>query len=52
MELTNNGKFHLKLLLRKLYLNNVRNLLVEGGSRLSRSFLKSKLFERILLIQK
>ena len=51
MNLTNNGKFHLKLLLRKLYLNNVRNLLVEGGSKLSRSFLKLKLFNEFYLFK-
>ena len=43
--------FDLKLVLKKLYKAGIRNVLVEGGDDLSRSFLKKKLFNEFYLFK-
>ena len=49
--LTKKGYFDLKLVLKKLYKLEIRNLLVEGGDDLSGSFLKNKLFNQFYLFK-
>ena len=49
--ITKKGYFDLKLVLKKLYKNGIRNILVEGGDELSASFLKNKLFNEFYLFQ-
>ncbi len=41
--------FNLNIILKKLYKNGCRNLLVEGGDKLSSSFFKKKLFNQFYL---
>jgi len=47
--LIKNKNFGLKSVLRKLYLLGCRNLLIEGGNELSKSFLNEKLFNEFYL---
>ena len=47
--LIKNKNFNLKSVLRKLYLLGCRNLLIEGGNELSKSFLNEKLFNEFYL---
>jgi len=47
--LTNEGYFKIKLILKKLYKIGCRNLLVEGGNVLSKNILKNKLFNQFYL---
>ena len=49
--LTKKSYFNLKLVLKKLYKFGVRNILVEGGDKLSGSFLKNKLFNQFYLFK-
>ena len=49
--LINNKYFDLKLILKKLYKLGCRNLLVEGGNDLSKSFLKNRLFNQFYLFK-
>jgi diaminohydroxyphosphoribosylaminopyrimidine deaminase/5-amino-6-(5-phosphoribosylamino)uracil reductase len=49
--LTKNGKFDIKLILKKLYSNGCRNLLVEGGNDLSKNILRNKLFNQFYLFR-
>ena len=49
--LTKIGYFDLKLVLKKLYKIEIRNILVEGGNDLSGSFLKDKLFNQFYLFK-
>jgi len=46
-----NKKFDIKLILKKLYNLGCRNLLVEGGNDLSKSFIKKKLFNQFYLFK-
>jgi len=46
-----NRKFDIKLILNKLYSLGCRNLLVEGGNDLSRSFIKKRLFNHFYLFK-
>ena len=41
---------NLKLILKRLFQEGCRNLLVEGGSNLTKSFLDQKLFDRFYII--
>ena len=50
IKLDKNKNLDLKLILQKLYKNGCRNLLVEGGNRLTNSFLKGRLFHKFYLI--
>ena len=43
--------FDLKLILRKLYKLNIRNLLVEGGDILTKSFVNKKLFNKFYMFK-
>jgi len=49
--LLKNKKFDIKLILKKLYNLGCRNLLVEGGNDLSKSFIKKKLFNQFYLFK-
>jgi diaminohydroxyphosphoribosylaminopyrimidine deaminase/5-amino-6-(5-phosphoribosylamino)uracil reductase len=49
--LLKNGKFDIKLILKKLYRLGCRNLLVEGGDNLSLSFIKKRLFNHFYLFK-
>ena len=49
LNLNKEGYFDFKLILRKLYNQGCRNLLVEGGNILSKSILKERLFNQFYL---
>ena len=49
--LLKNEYFDIKLILNKLYSLGCRNLLVEGGNDLSKSFIKNKLFNQFYLFK-
>jgi len=49
--LLKNGDFDIKLILKRLYILNCRNLLVESGNNLSRSIIKNKLFNQFYLFK-
>ena len=49
--LLKNEDFDIKLILKKLYSLGCRNLLVEGGNDLSRSFIKKRLFNNFYLFK-
>ena len=49
--LLKNENFNIKLILKKLYNLGSRNLLVEGGNDLSKSFIKKKLFNQFYLFK-
>ena len=49
--LLKNGNFDIKLTLKKLYSLGCRNLLVEGGNDLCRSFIKKRLFNHFYLFK-
>ena len=50
-KLLKNENFDIKLILKKIYNLGCRNLLVEGGNDLSRSIIKSKLFNQFYLFK-
>ena len=50
-KLLNDGNFDITLILKRLYRNGCRNLLVEGGNDLSNSFIKTKLFNQFYLFK-
>ena len=50
-ELNNNGLFDLKKVLKKLFNLGVRNLLVEGGDKITNNLIKSKLIDVFYLFQ-
>ena len=49
--LLKNGNFDIKLILMKLYSLGCRNLLVEGGNKLSKSIINKKLFNQFYLFK-
>ena len=49
--LIDNKNFDLKLILKKIFTLGCRNLLIEGGNELSKSFLKKKLFNEFYLFK-
>ena len=49
--LSKNGNFDIKLILKKLYNLGCRNLLVEGGNDLSKSIINKKLFNQFYLFK-
>jgi diaminohydroxyphosphoribosylaminopyrimidine deaminase/5-amino-6-(5-phosphoribosylamino)uracil reductase len=49
--LLKNGNFDLKVVFKKLYNLGCRNLLVEGGNDLSKSFIKNRLFNQFYLFK-
>ena len=50
-ELNNNGLFNLKKILKRLFNLGVRNLLVEGGDKITNNLIKSKLIDVFYLFQ-
>ena len=50
-KINNKGKFNIKILLKKLYKMNCRNLLVEGGDELTNHLLKNKIYNRFFLYE-
>ncbi len=48
-KINKNNRFDLKFLLKKIYIFGCRNLLVEGGDKLSNSFIKDKIFNKFYL---
>ena len=43
------GKFNIKVILKKLYKNDCRNLLIEGGDTLTSHLLKYKIYNKFYL---
>ena len=43
--------FNLKVILKKLYTFGIRNLLIEGGDKLTKSLIKEKLIDNFYLFQ-
>ena len=50
-KIDNKGRFDIKSVLRKLYKLNCRNLLIEGGDKLTNYLLTNKIFNRFYLYQ-
>ena len=50
-EIDNKGRFNIKILLKKLYKLNCRNLLIEGGDELTNHLLRNKVFNRFFLYE-
>ena len=50
-KIDNQGRFDIKILLKKLYKMNCRNLLIEGGDELTNYLLKNKIFNRFYLYE-
>ena len=48
-KIDNKGRFDIKIILKKLYKLNCRNLLVEGGDELTNYLLRNKIFNRFYL---
>ena len=46
-----NDYLNLKMILKRLYILGIRNLLVEGGDKLSKNFLKNSLFNKFYLFK-
>ena len=51
IKLNKRKQFDLKTILKKIYLMGVRNLLVEGGEKLTKSFLSKRLFDQFYLFK-
>jgi diaminohydroxyphosphoribosylaminopyrimidine deaminase / 5-amino-6-(5-phosphoribosylamino)uracil reductase len=49
--LSKNNRFDLKIIFKKLYNLEIRNILIEGGNELTSSFIKKKLFNKFYLFQ-
>tara|TARA_B100001057_G_scaffold235659_1_gene235961 strand:- start:502 stop:1017 length:516 start_codon:yes stop_codon:yes gene_type:complete len=50
-KIDNKGRFNFNILLKKLYKLNCRNLLVEGGDKLTKYLLRNKIFNRFYLYE-
>tara|TARA_B100001057_G_scaffold434176_1_gene463598 strand:- start:580 stop:1686 length:1107 start_codon:yes stop_codon:yes gene_type:complete len=50
-KLNNKNQFDLKKILKKLYILGIRNLIVEGGDKITKSFLKKKLMNEFYLFK-
>ena len=50
-KIDNQGRFDIKILLKKLYKMNCRNLLIEGGDELTNHLLRNKIFNRFYLYE-
>ena len=50
-KIDNKGRFNIKILLKKLYKLNCRNLLIEGGGVLTNHLLRNKIFNRFFLYE-
>ena len=51
LQVNDNNLFDLKLILKKIFLLGCRNLLVEGGKKLTKNFLDNKLFNQFYLLK-
>ena len=51
MKLDDKGKFDLKAIFKKLFLLGIRNLLVEGGDKITKNMLKDKLVNQFYLFR-
>lgn len=49
--LDNNGLFNLKMILKRLFNLGVRNLLIEGGDKITKDLINSKLVDKFYLFQ-
>ncbi len=50
-DLNSHNQFNLKTILKKLYILGVRNLLVEGGNKVTKNFLKNRLINQFYLFK-
>ncbi len=50
-KLTEKGLLNLKIILKKLFILGTRNLLVEGGDKITKNLLKNRLIDRFYLFQ-
>ena len=50
-KIDNQGRFDIKILLKKLYKMNCRNLLIEGGDELTNHLLRNKIFNEFYLYE-
>ena len=51
LKLNNDKRFDLKHILKKLYLFGIRNLLIEGGNKLTQNVLENKLADQFYLFK-
>ena len=50
-KLNNNNHFNLKIILKKLYILGIKNLLVEGGDKITKNLLKNRLINQFYLFR-
>ena len=50
-KLNNNNHFDLKIILKKLYILGIKNLLVEGGDKITKNLLKNRLINQFYLFR-
>ena len=50
-KIDNKGRFDIKILLKRLFKLNCRNLLIEGGDELTNHLLRNKIFNRFFLYE-
>tara|TARA_B100001093_G_scaffold33649_1_gene29115 strand:- start:1091 stop:2197 length:1107 start_codon:yes stop_codon:yes gene_type:complete len=50
-EINNHNYFNLEMILKKLYKLGIRNLLVEGGDKITKNFLKKRLIDQFYLFK-
>ena len=50
-KLNKDKQFDLKIILKKLYVLNIRNVLIEGGDKLTKNFIKKRLINQFYLFQ-
>ena len=50
-KLNNNNNFDLKIILKKLYILGVKNLLVEGGDKITKNLLRKRLIDQFYLFK-
>ena len=50
-KLSNKGLLDLKIVLKKLFTLGIRNLLVEGGDKMSKNLIKDRLIDKFYLFQ-
>ena len=49
--MNNNNYFNLKIILKKLYILGIKNLLVEGGDKITKNLLKNRLINQFYLFR-
>ena len=50
-KLNNKKNFDLKIILKKIFILGIRNLLIEGGDKITKNFLKNRLIDLFYLFQ-